>query len=61
MVGGCFATDIVAWFIIVACAATLFKHQIQIETAKEAAIALRPLENPLEGMEQTNGYDFMEN
>ena len=40
---GCFATDIVAWFIIVACAATLFKHHIQIETAKDAAIALRPL------------------
>lgn len=43
VVGGCFATDIVAWFIIVACAATLFRHHIQIETAKDAAIALRPL------------------
>jgi NRAMP (natural resistance-associated macrophage protein)-like metal ion transporter len=43
VVVGCFATDIVAWFIIVACAATLFKHHIQIETAKDAAIALRPL------------------
>lgn len=40
---GCFVTDIVAWFIIVACAATLFTHHIQIETAKDAAIALRPL------------------
>ncbi len=40
---GCFVTDIVAWFIIVACAATLFAHHIQIETAKDAAIALRPL------------------
>ncbi len=40
---GCFATDLVAWFIIVARAATLFKHHIQIETAKDAAIALRPL------------------
>lgn len=40
---GCFVTDIVAWFIIVACAATLFQHHIQIETAKDAAIALRPL------------------
>ncbi len=40
---GCFATDIVAWFIIVACAATLFQHHIQIETAKDAAVALRPL------------------
>jgi Mn2+/Fe2+ NRAMP family transporter len=43
VVVGCFATDIVAWFIIVACAATLFQHHIQIETAKDAAIALRPL------------------
>ncbi len=43
VVGGCFATDIVAWFIIVACAATLFKHHVQIETAKDAAIALKPL------------------
>ncbi len=43
VVAGCFATDLVAWFIIVACAATLFKHHIQIETAKDAAIALRPL------------------
>ncbi len=40
---GCFATDIVAWFIIVACAATLFQHHVQIETAKDAAVALRPL------------------
>ncbi len=40
---GCFVTDIVAWFIIVVCAATLFTHHIQIETAKDAAIALRPL------------------
>lgn len=43
VVVGCFATDIVAWFIIVACAVTLFQHHIQIETAKDAAIALRPL------------------
>ncbi len=43
VVVGCFITDIVAWFIIVACAATLFAHHIQIETAKDAAIALRPL------------------
>ncbi len=43
---GCFVTDIVAWFIIVACAATLFAHQIPIETAKDAAIALRPLAGP---------------
>jgi len=46
VVVGCFATDIVAWFIIVACAATLFQHHIQIETAKDAAIALRPPYQP---------------
>ncbi|MDI6871479.1 MAG: Nramp family divalent metal transporter [Bacillota bacterium] len=40
---GCFVTDIVAWFIVAACAATLFAHGIQIETAKDAAMALRPL------------------
>lgn len=40
---GCLATNIVAWFIIVACAATLFKHHIRIETAEDAAFALRPL------------------
>ena len=41
---GCLFTDIVAWFIIVACAATLYtsgKHDIA--SAKEAAEALRPL------------------
>lgn len=40
---GCLTTDIVAWFIIVTCAATLFKHGIRIETAQDAALALRPL------------------
>jgi Mn2+/Fe2+ NRAMP family transporter len=41
---GCLFTDIVAWFIIVACAATLFAagHHT-IETAADAAQALRPL------------------
>lgn len=41
---GCFFTDIVAWFIIVACAATLyaFGHR-QIDNAADAARALRPL------------------
>lgn len=41
---GCFFTDIVAWFIIVACAATLFvagRHEIN--DAADAAQALRPL------------------
>jgi len=40
---GCIMTDVVAWFIVVACGATLFVHHIPIETAKDAAIALRPL------------------
>jgi len=34
---------IVSFFIIVACAATLNKQGIQIETAKDAALALKPL------------------
>lgn len=41
---GCFFTDIVAWFIIVACAATLWLHgQHDITSAADAAQALRPL------------------
>jgi NRAMP (natural resistance-associated macrophage protein)-like metal ion transporter len=34
---------IVAFFIILVCAETLFKHGIQIETAKDAALSLKPL------------------
>src|SRR5262252_9075924 len=41
---GCFFTDIVAWFIVVACAATLYAHGVrQIRDAADAAQALRPL------------------
>ena len=41
---GCLFTDIVAWFIIVACAATLHaKGHTEITTAADAAQALRPL------------------
>ncbi len=40
---GCFMTDIVALFIIVACAATIHVHGIKIDSAKEAALALGPL------------------
>ena len=36
-------TDIVALFIVVACAATIFAHGIHIDTAKDAAVALEPL------------------
>ncbi len=41
---GCFFTDIVAWFIVVACAATLFVHGLgAISDPADAAQAMRPL------------------
>ena len=41
---GCLFTDVVAWFIIVACAATLYLHGVrQIHDAADGAQALRPL------------------
>ncbi len=40
---GCIATIVVAFFIIVSCAATLHVNGIRIEEAKDAAMALRPL------------------
>jgi NRAMP (natural resistance-associated macrophage protein)-like metal ion transporter len=40
---GCTMCDVVALFIIVACAATIHAHGIKIESAKEAALALGPL------------------
>jgi Mn2+/Fe2+ NRAMP family transporter len=41
---GSFFTDLVAWFIIVACAATLFVHGMgAIQMASDAAEAMRPL------------------
>lgn len=40
---GCFMTDIVAFFIIVACGATLYAHGIKINDAADAAKALVPL------------------
>jgi len=43
VIAGCFMTDIIALFIIVACAATLFPAGIKIESAKDAAISLAPL------------------
>jgi NRAMP (natural resistance-associated macrophage protein)-like metal ion transporter len=39
---GCFMTDIVAFFIIVACAATMFVNGIRITDAKDAAVSLAP-------------------
>jgi NRAMP (natural resistance-associated macrophage protein)-like metal ion transporter len=41
---GCFFTDIVAWFIIVACAATLYVHGMRnIAVPSDAAEAMKPL------------------
>ncbi len=40
---GSFITNFISFFIIVACAATLFTHGIQITDAKDAALALQPL------------------
>jgi NRAMP (natural resistance-associated macrophage protein)-like metal ion transporter len=44
VVSGCIFTDVVAWFIIVACAATLWIHGFRnITYAADAAAALKPL------------------
>jgi len=44
VVSGCVFTDIVAWFIIVACAAQLWVHGYRdIKSAADAAAALKPL------------------
>jgi Mn2+/Fe2+ NRAMP family transporter len=40
---GCVATIVVAFFIIVSCAATLHVNNVRIEEAKDAAMALGPL------------------
>lgn len=39
---GCLITNVIAFFIIVACATTLFPAGIRITDASEAALALRP-------------------
>jgi len=44
VITGCIFTDVVAWFIIVACAATLYVHGYRdIKSAANAAEALKPL------------------
>lgn len=43
VVVGCIATIVVAFFIIVSCAATLHVNGIRIDEAKDAAMALKPL------------------
>jgi Mn2+/Fe2+ NRAMP family transporter len=40
---GCILTDVIAFFIVVSCAATLFPKGIRIEGAEQAALALKPL------------------
>lgn len=40
---GCILANVVAYFIVIACAATLYKNGIMITTAKDAALALAPL------------------
>jgi Mn2+/Fe2+ NRAMP family transporter len=44
---GCVATVVIAFFIIVACASTLHEKGIQINEAKDAAMALKPLAGEL--------------
>ncbi|MEI6079049.1 MAG: Nramp family divalent metal transporter [bacterium] len=46
---GCIMTVVVAFFIIVACGATLHKNGIQINEARDAAIALKPLAGEFAG------------
>jgi Mn2+/Fe2+ NRAMP family transporter len=43
VVMGAIVVHIVAFFIILVCAETLFKHGVRIETAKDAALSLAPL------------------
>ena len=47
IVVGCIATVVVAFCIIVACASTLHENGIQINEAKDAALALKPLAGEL--------------
>ncbi len=43
VIAGCFVTDLVAFAIVVACAATLHQAGVKVETAGQAAQALEPL------------------
>jgi len=43
VVMGSVIVHIVAFFIILVCAETLFKHGVRVETAKEVALSLKPL------------------
>ncbi len=44
---GCVVTVVVAFFIMVACGSTLYPNGIQINEAKDAALALKPLAGEL--------------
>jgi len=44
---GCIVTVVVAFFIMVACASTLYKNGIVINEARDAALALKPLAGAL--------------
>lgn len=43
VIAGCLMTNVIAFFIIVTCATTLFPQGIRIDEAQEAALALVPL------------------
>ena len=43
VIAGCVVTDLVAFAIVVACAATLYQAGVKVETADQAALALAPL------------------
>ncbi len=43
VIAGCVVTDLVAFAIVVACAATLYQAGVKVETAGQAALALAPL------------------
>ncbi len=47
---GSFITNFISFFIIVACAATIFAHHGSIQTAGDAAVALVPLAGKLAGL-----------
>lgn len=47
---GCLMAVVVAFFIVVACAATLHEHNIPIRTAEDAAVALAPLAGKYAGL-----------
>lgn len=47
---GAFLTDIVSLFMMVAVAATIFAHNVQIEGAADAALAIKPFAGDLAGV-----------